>query len=265
MIGQEILKKNFTLKGFTILVGPKGSGKKTFISEYCKENDIPITVLDDCKVDTLRNLIKESYFYPTEKVYVIPNADDMSLPAKNSILKVTEEPPNNAKFVMLLEDLNNTLPTIRSRANVYSMDMYTPNHITQYIKVNNYDVSEEEKRILLNVCENPFEVTTMIASGVLDLYNYAVLVVENIAEVSTSNAFKIGSKIAFKDETDKYNLKLFWKVFTSVCMDKLLSDPDKYASAIHLTSKYLQDLRIKGINKQSTFDSWILDIRLEWE
>ena len=101
--------------------------------------------------------------------------------------------------------------------------------------------------------------------GVLDFYNYVEKVVDNIALVSGSNAFKIGDKIAFKDSDEKkYDLKLFWKSFMTICVSRIKDDPFKYSAGIRITSKYLQELRITGINKQSTFDCWLLDIRQEW-
>ena len=38
----------------------------------------------------------------------------------------------------------------------------------------------------------------------------------------------------------------------------------KYADAIRITSKYMQQLSTTGVNKSSTFDMWILDIRESW-
>ena len=50
----------------------------------------------------------------------------------------------------------------------------------------------------------------------------------------------------------------------TVCSDRLRDDPLRYAAGIKCTTKYLQELRITGINKQSTFDMWLLDVRKEW-
>ena len=63
---------------------------------------------------------------------------------------------------------------------------------------------------------------------------------------------------------NKYDIKLFWKAFMNICTSRLREEPLRYASGIKITSKYLQELRITGINKQSAFDCWVLDIRKEW-
>ena len=72
-------------------------------------------------------------------------------------------------------------------------------------------------------------------------------------------------KICFKDaEKGKFDLKLFWKAFMTVCSQRLTQDPIRYAHGVTITSKYLQELRVTGISKQSTFDMWLLDIREGW-
>ena len=127
MIGQKYLKKyvqtlidedNFPR--FSIFVGPKGSGKKRFLREYF-EGIYP----EDNKVEKKKKIIDMAYKV-SHKTFIIPDADDMSNAAKNALLKVVEECPNDNYFIMTLEDEVNTLGTIRSRAQIFYMDMYFP-------------------------------------------------------------------------------------------------------------------------------------------
>lgn len=251
---------------FIILVGMKGSGKKTLaklihqmISRHCFINKI---VLEDVKVETIRDMITDAQKVIDRTLYVIPDADKMSAAAKNTLLKITEEPPKDVWFILTLENESNTLATIKSRGQMYRMETYTPEEIVSYAK--NLDTSEIE--IVADICETPGEVDLLRKNGVLALYNYVELVVDNIAECNGSNAFKIADKIAFKDtDEDKFDLRLFWKTFMKVCSDRLRTENDiKYADGIKVTSEYLQQLNINGLNKQATFDGWILSIREKW-
>ncbi len=276
MIGQTELKNrimsqisNNTFPRFSILVGQSGSGKKLmcgFISTHLHA----YTYNCDTGVDDIRKMITEAYKVSSKMLYVIADADKMSPAAKNALLKVTEEPPQNAYFVMTLTDVNNTLATIRSRGTVFHMDAYTVDELIEYGKVvTNYTLHDEEVEILKNVCETPGEIEKLFKTAdtnyARSFYNYAEKVVDNIALVSGANSFKIGEKIAFKDtDKDKFDLKLFWKAFMTICATRLTTDPFKYSLGIKTTSKYLQELRITGINKQATFDMWILSIRQEW-
>lgn len=280
MIGQRELLDRFkamvddktvVFPKFIILVGPKGSGKKTMANEIYKMISESATInvnqyiLEDVRVDTVRSMIIDAGKVIEPTIYVIPDADRMSTSAKNSMLKVTEEPPANAWFILTLENEYNALATIRSRGQVYKLQPYSGARIMDYIKMRFKEVSLEETEIMLDICETPGEVEFLYKAGVIALYEYVEKVVENIATVSGSNAFKIGSKIAFKDEEDKYDLRLFWKAFMKVCSDKMRDLKDiKYADAIRITSKYMQQLSTTGVNKSSTFDMWILDIRESW-
>lgn len=280
MIGQNELLNQFkemiadravVFPKFIILVGPKGSGKKTMANEIYKmisesaNINVNQYILEDNKVDTVRAMISDANKVIEPTIYIIPDADKMSTSAKNSMLKVTEEPPANAWFILTLENEYNALATIRSRGQVYKLHPYSGARIMDYIKMRFESVSLQETEIMLDICETPGEVEFLYKNGVIALYEYVEKVVENIATVSGSNAFKIGNKIAFKDEEDKYDLRLFWKAFMKVCSDKMRDLKDiKYADAIRITSKYMQQLSTTGVNKSSTFDMWILGIRESW-
>jgi len=271
MIGQcnlqsriEYLINTNGLPRFSIFVGPKGSGKKTFVRELI--NSLTDGLYEECgiKIDDVRNLIADAYKIHSTAVYFIPDADNMSNAAKNALLKVTEEPPNNAYFIMTLEDENNTLETIRSRGTVFHMDRYTPDEIASYFyeeyHANN---GKPEEEIIRAICETPGEVDLLSnidnKNYIADFYDYVKLVVDNIAEVSLANAFKIPSKVALKEDAEGYDLRLFWKAFMKVCFDV-----GKY-NGIYTTAMYLQKLRVKGINRSMLMDNWVLEIRELWQ
>lgn len=271
MIGQINLQSdinnlitNNSFPRFTILTGLKGSGKKLMVSKISEMLSITLVILPDVKIDTVRQVITEAYKQSNKTLYFIPDADNMSTPAKNALLKVIEEPPNRAYFIMSLEDINNTLPTIKSRGTVFQMDRYTPDEIFEYY----WTVGDMPNgaEIVRTLCETPGEVkkcVDMCSGTVMSFYDYVNLVADNIAKVSGANAFKIADKVALKDESEGYDLKLFWKAFCKVCADRIAEDV-KYAEAISITSEHIQCLRIKGISKQALMDMWILAIRKAW-
>lgn len=273
MIGQKKLQEqiinqinNDTFPRFSIITGFKGSGKKTLIHTIAPYFNSNVVFLEDVKVDTIRSMITTAYKVSDKTIYVIPDADNMSLAAKNTILKVTEEPPYNAYFIMTLTDTSLTLPTILSRGMVYRIEVYTPNDILEYVKENYEHLDSYDRDIIVDIAETPLEVNQLVSYDVKTFYNYVELVVSNIAEVSGANSFKIADKIELsKEDTEKFDLKLFWKIFMNICLIELRESYDiKYSDAIRITSKCLQDLNITGINKQMLFDVWLLEIRKSW-
>ena len=69
-------------------------------------------------VDMVRGIVTDAYTKPYEsrkKVYIIAYGDDMNEQAQNAFLKVLEEPPEYAAFIILAENHETLLQTVRSR------------------------------------------------------------------------------------------------------------------------------------------------------
>lgn len=76
-------------------------------------------------IDEIRKISADAYIIPNEagtKVYLLPDADKMLVPAQNAFLKVLEEPPQNILFLLTCENAQNLLQTIRSRVTVFLLD-----------------------------------------------------------------------------------------------------------------------------------------------
>ena len=193
---------------------------------------------------------------------VIPDADTMSLSSKNAILKIVEEPPNNITFVMTLQDINNTLDTIKSRSAIFSMNIYKPYEIELYCKQK--DITNDLE-LYKEFCDTPGQVDVFNQCNPKDMYAYTQMVVGNIAEVQPANAFKSSLKLALKADSEGYDLGLFWKIFINICkMEYMKVHNPKYIDGITITSKVLAELKRANINKQHLYDGWIFDIRSAW-
>ena len=242
---------------FTILVGLPGSGRKLMAEHIANKLNAGI-VTYTCGVDDMRAMIGNANKITSPYVYVIPDADNMSPAAKNCILKVTEEPPQDAYFIMTVSDINTVLETIRSRGTVMYMDKYSADEIGQCI---DKECSATIKSIICNVCETPGDVKHIFEYNPAEFAEYVNKVADNLEDVSVANMFKISAKIKLKDTQDGYDLRLFWRMFIDVCIDRLRSDVLKYGKWVKLTNKKLQALQITGVNKSVLFDSWLIDIK----
>ena len=76
-------------------------------------------------VDTMRALRARAAVLPNEAkrgVHIIDDADFMNIQAQNAMLKVLEEPPEHAVFVLLADNPQRLLETVRSRCETVSLN-----------------------------------------------------------------------------------------------------------------------------------------------
>jgi len=152
LFGNQRLKENLNaslekgrISHFYLISGPEGSGKHTLAKllsaailcrgtkkpclgcSACRkvmDNTHPdfITVDDPEKktvpVELIRQARSDIYIRPNEaeyKIYLFPRAQDMGIPGQNALLKVLEEPPKYGVFLLLTDNPEKLLPTVRSR------------------------------------------------------------------------------------------------------------------------------------------------------
>ena len=259
MIGQKRLLKEvdhlikYGFPQFVVITGEKGSGKRT-VAEYIagKISKVHWT-LEENKIANIREMIQMSYNNYQSTLCIIPDGDTLSTAAQNAILKIVEEPPKNAYFIMTVKDIEYVLPTIKSRAFVLNMDPYTKDEITEY--------SKEDNEIYSKICSNPGECDLLQSFGADEFVDFVEKVVDSITEVTIANALKIVQKMSYKEDDKGYDIKLFFKVFMHICMQPKYKYSLSHLQMVLKTSKLLQRLEVKGINKQMLFTNWILEMR----
>lgn len=76
------------------------------------------------------------------KIYIIPEADLMTVQAQNAILKTIEEPPAYAVILLLAENAESLLPTIRSRCVMLKLrnvkDAMVKKYLMEHMQVPDY-------------------------------------------------------------------------------------------------------------------------------
>ena len=82
----------------------------------------------DISVAMVRALRSDAYIRPNEaprKVYLLPDAHTMNQSAQNALLKLLEEGPPYAAFLLLAENAGAILPTVRSRCETLTLSPVT--------------------------------------------------------------------------------------------------------------------------------------------
>lgn len=267
MIGQDkLLRKIDTMPEiphFIVLVGDKGSGKQTIAKDIARTL-YATYVKCDIKVDSVREVIDNSYKVTDKVLYCFADADNMRAEAKNAMLKITEEPPKNSYFILTVSDSGILLDTIKSRALILNMEPYSRQEILDYCELREY----KDKDYIIETALTPYEADMLHKYG-HDFIEYVSLVADNISFVESANSFKSGAKLALKNEEDKYDLALFFRAFIKLCCKRAVQEgplelTKKYCYGIEITTKYLRQASKLGCNKQQVYDMWVLDIRSGW-
>lgn len=181
LLGNERLRENLSrsvssgrIAHFYVISGPAGSGKHTLArllaaAILCKGQEKPclscpacrkvlsgahpdfITVDDPEKkivpVDLIRQARADIFVRPNEadrKIYLFPRGHNMEIPSQNALLKVLEEPPEYGVFLLLTENAEKLLPTVRSRATELSLQPLPEQVLTAQLQNRFPQASPEE-------------------------------------------------------------------------------------------------------------------------
>ncbi|EJO5346134.1 DNA polymerase III subunit delta' [Clostridium botulinum] len=166
IIGHEDIKnrmKNSITKDkfphASIIVGDDGIGKSIIAREiamlilgksksisYSDIIEFKITNKKSIGIDDIRNLIEEINKKPVEgykKVILIYKAELITEVAQNAFLKTIEEPPNGVYIILLCENMDRMLETIKSRCEIFKLNRLKHDEIKKFIK-NKYNNIKEE-------------------------------------------------------------------------------------------------------------------------
>ena len=154
-----------------MLAGPRGIGKATMAYQIAKM--VYGNVGDFFIIDISRNIDKDGKSKPDGKtisvytvramiekmqmssmsgdwrVILIDSVDELNAAASNALLKLLEEPPAKTLFLLVVHQLANVLPTVRSRARVEKMHPLTVTQLRELCNrfMPDANVSDETLRL----------------------------------------------------------------------------------------------------------------------
>ena len=169
LLGNDRLKQNLAeslskgrISHFYLISGPEGSGKHTLArllaaAVLCREHRKPclhctpcrkvmegnhpdfITVEDpehkNVAVKIVRQFREDVFIRPNEsdyKIYLFPQ--ELGIEGQNALLKILEEPPKHGVFILLTDNPDKLLPTVRSRCTELKMQSLSPELLLRQLR-----------------------------------------------------------------------------------------------------------------------------------
>lgn len=112
---------------------------------YVKPTKTKAIGVEDIRTQISSTLEIKPYKYKY-KIFIIEDADTMTVQAQNALLKTIEEPPSYAVFLLLSTNFNSFLETILSRCVVIKIKALGENIIKEYIQ-GHFDIDENLARL----------------------------------------------------------------------------------------------------------------------
>lgn len=161
-----------------LIDGPSGSGKRTFArilaqAAVCEaEGEKPCGVCRQCQnalalhhpdileveggkgprsfsIDAVRKVRASAAVGPNDavrKVYILIHVQNMSEQAQNALLKLIEEPPPYALFLLVCDSRFRVLPTVRSRCMELSLTPVTEEEAVAALLAQDANLAEQDAR-----------------------------------------------------------------------------------------------------------------------
>lgn len=107
------------------------------------------------KIEQIKNLQREftySSFESNQKVYIIKGADTLTLNAANRILKFLEEPTQRTTAILLTENSQSMIPTIRSRCQLIDLKPLHSKHLQEQLVAS--EMSEKDAVLMSALTNN---------------------------------------------------------------------------------------------------------------
>lgn len=168
IIGQEFAKKylsnsikNDKINHAYIFEGIDGIGKKRFAEELSTIlfKGISSNANPDCininpdgnsiKIAQIRKLQSDIIIKPHRdyKIYIINHSEKMTIEAQNTLLKTLEEPPAYAIIILITNNKQGLLETVRSRCETIKFTPISQEDLKSYL-VNNKGIDEQRAKLL---------------------------------------------------------------------------------------------------------------------
>ncbi|WP_055668447.1 DNA polymerase III subunit delta' [Desnuesiella massiliensis] len=220
-LGKSVVAKDFALK----ILGKKDNKQYADILEFRNSKK-------SIGVDEIRKIIDETNKKPYEgdkKVVIIYDGDKLTTQAQNAFLKTIEEPPKGVYIIILSENIEAILNTIRSRCQIHKLKRLSVDEIREFISKKYGDLDSKYIDIINTFSDGiPGRAEKFIEDNVFNELRALILdIIKKISEKNINNIIKYEENlIKYKDFYEEI-LNIFLLYIRDIIMYKELGN-DNY-------------------------------------
>ena len=193
------------------------------------------------KIDQIREMQQQISYQPLEgprKIYIIANAEKMNVYTANSLLKTLEEPPASSTIILLTENLNAMLPTIRSRSQILTLYPLSTDELASAL-VDSFSINKENATNAALLSRGFVgKAITLIEKGIHDSQE----IPEILEETDTMAAFRLAEQFQ-KDLSSLDELIVWYRDMLLVqqgAQSELITHTDAVDRLRNLAARYSQ-------------------------
>ena len=258
-IGKFLIAKEFA-KAILCESVNKPCNKCDSCIKFDGNNNPDIQIIDEeeksIKTETIKELVQGVYEKPIQskkKIYIINDSEKMTKEAQNSLLKTLEEPPEYVIIILIVENENLLLNTIKSRCTKIKFNSLSNKELIQILK-EKYKYGEISENIL-EIAEGSVA-RALSTQGKEEIFE---LIKENFSNLEKINIIDLLNKkdIMFKD---KENIQEILN-YINIIFFNIIKTNKKYTNCIQIVEDTKDRLK-KNSNYDMTIDNLLLKV---WE
>lgn len=237
----------------TILLGPEGCGKHTFLQDLSNKLGLHVVdITDTLDMETIDNI----YLKVEPSIYFI-NCKKISLKEQNVILKFLEEPLKNAYIFLLCENRANLISTILNRCQIWTFEGYPEDLLEKFIP----ESIITYKDYALNLAETPGQMQSLANINIIEIFESAYKIITKIGTASIPNTLTLTDKLGFKQEKDKIDPKLLTKALFCIVKEQINNNTDNnLIKAFDCLLNYSKLQQTPNIDQKYIFDNFIINL-----
>lgn len=206
-IGKKLIAKEFA-KMIMCLEENKYCNKCKSCIEFDSNNNPDFIYIEpdgnNIKIEQIRQMqskVIEKPIISNKKVYIINDAQNMTVEAQNCLLKTLEEPPEYITIILIASNENNLLSTIKSRCTIIHFDKIENKELKEYA-TNVIGISNVNENII-NIFQGSIGKAIRLKDKLdkLDIYENIENIIKNMDNKNIIDILN-GSEILYKSKDE---------------------------------------------------------------